>query len=519
MSVAIANPAMVELPPEMAGQLSGIPTATTPSPDIMLEIPATPLTATGTRAPKEQAKEREEAENMDEKLEESLSTPTSSPPSSFLVSPLVSPSSSTTTDTSVAYDANHYHLTSNTTSEANNKDSERTNDTLPSAPSSSPDADGDIKHASSATITVTSTPASTSSTPTSSSCTSLPAITPSSSEASTSTSPSTTNVQDSSADSNGLLSLLRPRAQFNQNLNVKFAPLPELAPRKRKSSTPLGMAARSQLTRRRKAYQDPYHDDGGYESSNAQRVKRNGHNGPIHPPNEEEIEGGAISSEHGSESMKKKAKKTDVTEHVEDGEKVKVKKEKTQRSGDGQPEVEGDPFVILARKMGKAGKHIWRKMANSGKYDKEGVSGEDQKKANAQQMGAVESITVNPEDGERDGKEGQEDDAGGAWVEGAGTQQQQMQGERVKDLTHPEATFGSEPPLALPFPVSRGSDENLLPDKAPPPTEAEDIDREEDPIPRKEVEVQDVKLGETQYQLHDTSRSPDDSLLAPAHRF
>ncbi|KAH9484396.1 hypothetical protein JR316_0003877 [Psilocybe cubensis] len=35
-------------------------------------------------------------------------------------------------------------------------------------------------------------------------------------------------------------------------LNVKFAPLPELAPRKRRSSTPLGMAARGQLMRRRK---------------------------------------------------------------------------------------------------------------------------------------------------------------------------------------------------------------------------------------------------------------------------
>ncbi|KAF8912172.1 hypothetical protein CPB84DRAFT_1742783 [Gymnopilus junonius] len=35
-------------------------------------------------------------------------------------------------------------------------------------------------------------------------------------------------------------------------LSVKFAPLPELAPRRRRSSTPLGMAARGQLMRRKK---------------------------------------------------------------------------------------------------------------------------------------------------------------------------------------------------------------------------------------------------------------------------
>lgn len=36
------------------------------------------------------------------------------------------------------------------------------------------------------------------------------------------------------------------------NLNVKFAPLPELAPRRRKSSTALGVASRGQMVRRRR---------------------------------------------------------------------------------------------------------------------------------------------------------------------------------------------------------------------------------------------------------------------------
>lgn len=39
-------------------------------------------------------------------------------------------------------------------------------------------------------------------------------------------------------------------------LNVTFAPLPQLAPRKRRSTAPLGMAARGQLMRRRREYID-----------------------------------------------------------------------------------------------------------------------------------------------------------------------------------------------------------------------------------------------------------------------
>jgi len=56
-------------------------------------------------------------------------------------------------------------------------------------------------------------------------------------------------------DPNGSTSIHTVRT----SLSVKFAPLPELAPRKRKSSVPLGMAARSQLVRRRRnyAYADP----------------------------------------------------------------------------------------------------------------------------------------------------------------------------------------------------------------------------------------------------------------------
>ncbi|KAJ7593123.1 hypothetical protein C8J56DRAFT_491606 [Mycena floridula] len=43
----------------------------------------------------------------------------------------------------------------------------------------------------------------------------------------------------------------------NQSLNVKFAPLPELAPRRRKSSAPLGIASRGQMMRRRRGIPEP----------------------------------------------------------------------------------------------------------------------------------------------------------------------------------------------------------------------------------------------------------------------
>ncbi|KAF5386617.1 hypothetical protein D9615_001541 [Tricholomella constricta] len=65
--------------------------------------------------------------------------------------------------------------------------------------------------------------------------------------ASTSTSTSTTASTSSLPD--------RP--------SISFAPLPELAPRRRRSTAPLGMAARSQLMRRRRHLQNSFENEGG----------------------------------------------------------------------------------------------------------------------------------------------------------------------------------------------------------------------------------------------------------------
>ncbi|KAF8647471.1 hypothetical protein AX16_006676 [Volvariella volvacea WC 439] len=68
-----------------------------------------------------------------------------------------------------------------------------------------------------------------------------------------------TNASNSSSSLARTSGLTTP-ATMTPTMNVKFAPLPQVGPRKRKSSVPLGMAARGQLVRRRRSLQD--YDDG-----------------------------------------------------------------------------------------------------------------------------------------------------------------------------------------------------------------------------------------------------------------
>lgn len=105
-------------------------------------------------------------------------------------------------------------------------------------------------------------------------------------------------------------------------------------------------------------YHDSYDDDGMYDDS--YRPRRYG------PPevSEEGMEGGVDAVER--HNLKKKAKKQ---KEGEDGEK-KSKIKKVKKDGE-QSEAEEDPFAVLAKKMGKAGRQIWRKMANGGRNEKE----------------------------------------------------------------------------------------------------------------------------------------------------
>ncbi|TFK36347.1 hypothetical protein BDQ12DRAFT_686771 [Crucibulum laeve] len=127
------------------------------------------------------------------------------------------------------------------------------------------------------------------------------------SSADSSLAPSPTGILESatSASSSSLSS---------HTLSVKFAPLPKLAPRKRRSTTPLGIAARGQMVRRRR---------GMYEAEPVP-VQQN----PMWT--EEELE------------------------------QQRLKQDKMNEKKEGDVE---DPFVALGRMMKGAGKTLWRRMS------------------------------------------------------------------------------------------------------------------------------------------------------------
>jgi hypothetical protein len=151
-----------------------------------------------------------------------------------------------------------------------------------------------------------------------------------------STSASAINVQGTGLDHGpyGLLSLLRPRTTSSLNLNVRFAPLPELAPRKRKSSMPLGMAARSQLTRKKRIYQVAHEDQDPCQQNLCACADG-------HP------EGG----NHEADSVEMRMLKKRVLEKL-----------RKQREEEEAGAIEEDSLVVLAKKMGSAGKNLWKKM-------------------------------------------------------------------------------------------------------------------------------------------------------------
>ncbi|KAK7467616.1 hypothetical protein VKT23_004669 [Stygiomarasmius scandens] len=119
------------------------------------------------------------------------------------------------------------------------------------------------------------------------------------------------------------------------NPNIKFAPLPELAPRKRKSNIPLGVAARGQIMRRRRA-----------------------------------MLYGNVDNENGSPMWTDEETEAHMRRQLESQEKRRISllramQEEEERRGD---EVE-DPFVALGKMM----KGAWRKM--SGKDKGKGAAG------------------------------------------------------------------------------------------------------------------------------------------------
>ncbi|KAJ7163572.1 hypothetical protein C8R43DRAFT_990109 [Mycena crocata] len=119
----------------------------------------------------------------------------------------------------------------------------------------------------------------------------------------------------------GQHSLNRRASTSTSSLNVKFAPLPQLAPRKRRSTAPLGIASRALMMRRRRA------GTPGYDM--------NGDPLPPTPPmwSEEEVE------RHTQRIL-------------------------AERSGQMPPRERDidDPFLTLGKMVKGAGKQLWRKV-------------------------------------------------------------------------------------------------------------------------------------------------------------
>ncbi|KAJ7029348.1 hypothetical protein C8F04DRAFT_42124 [Mycena alexandri] len=127
--------------------------------------------------------------------------------------------------------------------------------------------------------------------------------------------------------------LHRTQTPSSTSLNVKFAPLPQIAPRKRRSTAPLGIASRGAMMRRRRAGMP------GYDM-----------NGDPLPPTpmwtDEEVQ------RHTQAII-------------------------AERSGQTPPRDIDDPFMTLGRIMKGAGKQFWRKVNKKpGEVDEKG-SGEE----------------------------------------------------------------------------------------------------------------------------------------------
>ncbi|KAF8163672.1 hypothetical protein B0H34DRAFT_795351 [Crassisporium funariophilum] len=131
-------------------------------------------------------------------------------------------------------------------------------------------------------------------------------------------------------------------------LNVRFAPLPELAPRKRRSTAPLGMAARGQLMRRRRGHNEHAVQSvavaSGMWTDEEMEEQRRRHE--------------ALAARHAQYSATAAALAAREDEQEDD--------EDDKRSGKkrGDDEDVDDPFLVLGRMMKGAGKTFWRKVSN-----------------------------------------------------------------------------------------------------------------------------------------------------------
>ncbi|KAJ7766683.1 hypothetical protein B0H16DRAFT_1522206 [Mycena metata] len=159
--------------------------------------------------------------------------------------------------------------------------------------------------------------------------------------------------------------LNRSQTASSTSLNVKFAPLPQIAPRKRRSTAPLGIASRGAMMRRRRAGMP------GYDM-----------NGDPLPPTpmwtDEEVQ------RHTQAII-------------------------AERNGQTPPRDIDDPFMTLGRLVKGAGKQFWRKVNKKpGEMDEKG-SGEENPRPS---VVLSERLVLAPISGSND-----QEEEGGVWEE------------------------------------------------------------------------------------------------------
>lgn len=168
-------------------------------------------------------------------------------------------------------------------------------------------------------------------------------------------------------------------------------------------------------------YRDSYDDDGTYEES--YRPRR------FHAPEtqeDEETEG--VDGVRESNMKKKKSKK-----------KKEGEGEKQKKPIDGEQSDDEDPLAALAKKMGRAGKQLWKKMANGGKGEKD-EAGDDARRLKMEPVVVIGTTTGEPEGGRE----------GDFWIEEVGREYREIQEMSVKGSIEIEPTLRQAASTPLP---------------------------------------------------------------------
>lgn len=136
-------------------------------------------------------------------------------------------------------------------------------------------------------------------------------------------------------------------------MNVSFAPLPELAPRKRRSTAPMGMAARAQLVNRQRRRQKP----GRYSQYDPDPGPR-------------------YNAQQSPEWSEKELAEEQIRQVAAAVERERQRRE-AKALGRVPPDGDEDPFKVFGRLVKGASKQLWKKVAKKdGEAPPGGAAGE-----------------------------------------------------------------------------------------------------------------------------------------------